>query len=114
MANALGPSADVSAHRFAQAEAVDGSGAVLHSAWRREAGPPGRQQLCGQCQCATKRGRQPDMGVHYVATAHTWTYPSEQMFFNAMRRKGWVPREDDMPRWVVHRVYTSSVVRCAR
>ena len=54
------------------------------------------------------------MGVHYVATAHTWTYPSEQMFFNAMRRKGWVPREDDMPRWVVHRVYTSSVVRCAR
>ena len=23
-------------------------------------------------------------------------YPSEQMFFNAMRRKGWTPEEDDM------------------
>ncbi|GAB4814979.1 hypothetical protein N2152v2_002025 [Parachlorella kessleri] len=25
-----------------------------------------------------------------------WVYPSEQMFFNAMKRKGWVPSEDDM------------------
>lgn len=24
-------------------------------------------------------------------------YPSEQMFFNAMRRKGWQPHEQDMP-----------------
>lgn len=28
--------------------------------------------------------------------ASTWVYPSEQMFFNAMRRKGWEPSEDDM------------------
>jgi cytochrome c heme-lyase len=28
----------------------------------------------------------------------TWVYPSEQMFFNAMRRKGWSPREEDMAR----------------
>ena len=28
----------------------------------------------------------------------TWTYPSEQMFFNAMLRKGWSPREEDMRR----------------
>jgi cytochrome c heme-lyase len=25
-----------------------------------------------------------------------WEYPSEQMFYNAMRRKGWAPTEDDM------------------
>ena len=26
-----------------------------------------------------------------------WVYPSEQMFFNAMKRKGWGPKEEDMP-----------------
>lgn len=26
----------------------------------------------------------------------TWVYPSEQMFYNAMKRKGWSPNEDDM------------------
>lgn len=31
--------------------------------------------------------------------ATTWTYPSQQMFYNAMRRKGWSPREEDMPRY---------------
>ncbi|CAG8712531.1 19854_t:CDS:1 [Racocetra fulgida] len=25
-----------------------------------------------------------------------WIYPSEQMFFNAMKRKDWNPREEDM------------------
>ncbi|CAG8542130.1 5785_t:CDS:2 [Ambispora gerdemannii] len=25
-----------------------------------------------------------------------WVYPSEQMFFNAMKRKNWQPREEDM------------------
>ena len=25
-----------------------------------------------------------------------WVYPSEQMFYNAMRRKGWAPSEGDM------------------
>jgi hypothetical protein len=25
-----------------------------------------------------------------------WVYPSQQMFYNAMRRKGWTPSEDDM------------------
>ena len=28
--------------------------------------------------------------------AKTWVYPSQQMFFNAMRRKGWSPAERDM------------------
>ena len=26
----------------------------------------------------------------------TWMYPSEQQYFNAMRRKGWAPREADV------------------
>ncbi|KAF9897939.1 Cytochrome c1 heme lyase [Lobosporangium transversale] len=27
---------------------------------------------------------------------NVWIYPSEQMFFNAMKRKNWSPREEDM------------------
>ena len=30
------------------------------------------------------------------ARLQVWVYPSEQMFFNAMKRKGWTPSEDDM------------------
>ncbi|KAJ2777708.1 Cytochrome c1 heme lyase, partial [Coemansia javaensis] len=30
------------------------------------------------------------------ASKDMWIYPSEQMFFNAMRRKNWDPREEDM------------------
>lgn len=30
-------------------------------------------------------------------TNTTWLYPSPQMLFNAMRRKGWTPDEADMP-----------------
>ena len=88
-------------HRVLQAAAVHRSGEVLHSARRRAAGPPDRQQRCWQCQCHQTPAGQPDRSVCVsvsVVAAHTWTYPSEQMFFNAMRRKGWVPREDDMPR----------------
>lgn len=35
-------------------------------------------------------------GTRQVASSRNWVYPSEQMFFNAMRRKGWTPEEDDM------------------
>ncbi len=28
--------------------------------------------------------------------SNKWVYPSEQMFYNAMKRKGWEPKEDDM------------------
>ncbi|KAJ1839249.1 Cytochrome c1 heme lyase, partial [Coemansia sp. RSA 2708] len=30
------------------------------------------------------------------AQSDNWVYPSEQMFFNAMKRKQWAPREQDM------------------
>lgn len=34
--------------------------------------------------------------LHLPASAQVWVYPSEQMFYNAMKRKGWTPSEDDM------------------
>tara|TARA_B110000879_G_C11118805_1_gene490792 strand:- start:3 stop:677 length:675 start_codon:yes stop_codon:yes gene_type:complete len=33
---------------------------------------------------------------HQRGAAGTWRYPSEQMFYNAIVRKGWNPGEDDM------------------
>jgi hypothetical protein len=30
------------------------------------------------------------------AGENKWEYPSPQMFFNAMKRKGWEPKEEDM------------------
>ena len=35
--------------------------------------------------------------AHQDPTSQTWQYPSPQMFYNAMQRKGWKPQEDDMP-----------------
>lgn len=34
------------------------------------------------------------------AGSDNWVYPSQQQFFNAMLRKGWSPREEDMPQVV--------------
>ena len=34
---------------------------------------------------------------HQPGGAVVWQYPSEQMFFNAMKRKGWDAKEEDMP-----------------
>lgn len=33
------------------------------------------------------------LSIRYM---QVWVYPSQQMFYNAMRRKGWTPSEDDM------------------
>ena len=33
---------------------------------------------------------------HQRDATTTWQYPSEQMFFNAIARKGWRPKEEDM------------------
>ena len=35
--------------------------------------------------------------VHQPEGHSRWMYPSQQMFFNAMKRKGWDPQEQDMP-----------------
>lgn len=34
--------------------------------------------------------------AHQAEASRTWVYPSEQMFYNAMKRKGWQPKEEDM------------------
>ena len=34
---------------------------------------------------------------HQPGNAVVWQYPSEQMFYNAMKRKGWDAKEEDMP-----------------
>ena len=34
---------------------------------------------------------------HQPGDAVVWQYPSEQMFYNAMKRKGWDAKEEDMP-----------------
>lgn len=33
---------------------------------------------------------------HQEKNKDTWEYPSEQMFYNAMKRKGYKPKEQDM------------------
>ncbi|KAG5462081.1 MAG: cytochrome c/c1 heme-lyase [Olpidium bornovanus] len=42
--------------------------------------------------------------------SRVWVYPSEQMFFNAMRRKSWDPREEDMK--VVVPIHNAVNERC--
>eukprot|EP00053_Salpingoeca_punica_P015138 m.138576 g.138576 ORF g.138576 m.138576 type:complete len:235 (+) comp16633_c0_seq3:44-748(+) len=37
------------------------------------------------------------LAPHQTGDAKVWEYPSEQMFYNAMKRKGWKPQEEDMP-----------------
>lgn len=37
------------------------------------------------------------MGEKKQGEGENWVYPSEQMFYNAMKRKGWTPTEEDMP-----------------
>ena len=42
----------------------------------------------------------------------TWTYPSPQRFYNAMKKKGWDPKEGEMP-WVVS-IHNTVNERCWR
>lgn len=41
-----------------------------------------------------------DLPTHQQGESATWVYPSQQMFYNAMKRKGWDAREEDMPQVV--------------
>ena len=42
-------------------------------------------------------GKTPDVTPdHQTGEDDHWVYPSPQMFYNAMKRKGWRPQEDDM------------------
>mmetsp|Transcript_20160 Transcript_20160/g.56709 ORF Transcript_20160/g.56709 Transcript_20160/m.56709 type:complete len:267 (+) Transcript_20160:1-801(+) len=45
-------------------------------------------------------------------TDHTWVYPSPQRFYNAMKKKGWRPREEDVPTVVsIHNTVNEMVWR---
>ena len=39
---------------------------------------------------------EPDAPIVGASAGDTWIYPSEQQFYNAMKRKGWEPKEHDM------------------
>lgn len=58
-----------------------------------------QQSLCCLGACCTEPA--PSSSCWHRPSAvppnmQTWVYPSEQMFYNAMKRKGWQPSEDDM------------------
>lgn len=55
------------------------------STWRQHSNIP-----TGSSAVALPPHQQP------VRNGEVWVYPSEQMFYNAMKRKGWTPSEDDM------------------
>eukprot|EP00227_Mantoniella_beaufortii_P014124 CAMPEP_0197593462 /NCGR_PEP_ID=MMETSP1326-20131121/18218_1 /TAXON_ID=1155430 /ORGANISM="Genus nov. species nov., Strain RCC2288" /LENGTH=245 /DNA_ID=CAMNT_0043159435 /DNA_START=160 /DNA_END=894 /DNA_ORIENTATION=- len=40
--------------------------------------------------------RNKELPPHQRDAGTTWQYPSEQMFYNAILRKGWTPNEEDM------------------
>ncbi|KAJ2614704.1 Cytochrome c1 heme lyase [Coemansia sp. RSA 1365] len=46
-----------------------------------------RYETAGESECPA---------LHEQTAEDKWIYPSEQMFFNAMKRKNWDPREPDM------------------
>ncbi|KAI3432225.1 hypothetical protein D9Q98_003787 [Chlorella vulgaris] len=57
------------------------------STWREQSSIP-----TGTSGAAPPQQAQPSSS----SSDEVWVYPSQQMFYNAMRRKGWTPSEDDM------------------
>jgi cytochrome c heme-lyase len=57
---------------------------------------PGHQEDKTAQELAKSGGKTGD-GGEGGEDKKNWVYPSEQMFFNAMNRKGWGPKEEDMP-----------------
>jgi len=59
-------------------------------------GPKDKGALSGYRQVSTIPIGQTDLPNHQDKDSTRWTYPSPQMFYNAMKRKGWQPKEEDM------------------
>ncbi|KAJ2780371.1 Cytochrome c1 heme lyase [Coemansia interrupta] len=55
-----------------------------------------RYQSSGASACPVSHESPTDNKPSAESPAGMWVYPSEQMFFNAMRRKNWNPQEADM------------------
>ena len=75
--------------------AVDPGNKMLAGGERNLPAPDQRRPLDTARQTSTipKGEYTPD---HQSGASQTWEYPSPQMFFNAMRRKGYQPSEGDM------------------
>ena len=82
----MAPEADVPEH---QKTTTGGRAAAEKAPGGAAASAPKEEHRGGQEAAGAAAG---------AATADnkTWVYPSQQMFFNAMRRKGWSPDERDM------------------
>lgn len=55
-----------------------------------------QQKPCQNLTNAALLAAQDERPAHQEADTPVWMYPSEQMFYNAMKRKGWSPSEQDM------------------
>ncbi len=61
---------------------------------------PGHQEGADEAAAGAAGAGASGAGAGAAAAADgdtNWVYPSEQMFFNAMKRKGWGPKEEEMP-----------------
>lgn len=55
-----------------------------------------RYQTAGESECPALHEQDEEKKKDKDKDKDMWIYPSEQMFFNAMRRKNWSPHEHDM------------------
>lgn len=51
----------------------------------------------GSCESKNTGGGVSNCAPHQPPDAHRWVYPSEQQFYNALRRKGWSADETTIP-----------------
>eukprot|EP00639_Heterosigma_akashiwo_P025598 CAMPEP_0194699960 /NCGR_PEP_ID=MMETSP0295-20121207/25192_1 /TAXON_ID=39354 /ORGANISM="Heterosigma akashiwo, Strain CCMP2393" /LENGTH=323 /DNA_ID=CAMNT_0039593641 /DNA_START=180 /DNA_END=1152 /DNA_ORIENTATION=- len=58
---------------------------------------PGPGQAAQHAPVGLQHSKGDETPHHQKETNRKWVYPSEQMYYNAMKRKGWDPREEDMP-----------------
>jgi len=78
----------------ADADVVDpGNREVRHS----QARAPGQAKPLSTRRLVSSIPKGDETPHHQKETNRKWVYPSEQMYYNAMKRKGWDPREEDMP-----------------
>ncbi|KAJ3297211.1 hypothetical protein HK104_000728 [Borealophlyctis nickersoniae] len=58
--------------------------------------PPNQLPAAGQKAPLSTEREESTIPMGGKFEGKVWVYPSEQMFFNAMRRKSWKPEEKDM------------------
>jgi cytochrome c heme-lyase len=58
---------------------------------------PGQKKALGTLRSTSTIMKSDFTPEHQPKDGNKWVYPSEQQYFNAMKRKGYNPQEDDMP-----------------